>query len=110
MNLRVILPRDSHEETTFAVVEFAGCPGSELLARLRRAVRLWAETEEGQDALAEASGDFNVGDLAEHTPAGSGQEDDLSRCLVAAGITYLDIDVYSQEGVARGWSFDTPLA
>jgi hypothetical protein len=110
MNRRVIIPRDSHEETTFAVVEFAGCDEGELLDRLRQALRLWAGTEEGKHALEEASGDFNVGDLAHHTPAGTGRDDSLSRCLLEAGITHLDIDVYSQDGVAKGWAFDTRLA
>ena len=50
MNQRIILFRDSHDKTTFAVVEFAGCPENELLARLRRAIRLWIETEQGHNA------------------------------------------------------------
>jgi hypothetical protein len=110
MNKHVIIPRESYEETTFAVVKFAGCDESELLAKLRQAIKLWADTEESQAALEEASGDFNVGDVAQHTPAGMGHEDGLSRCLPDAGISHLDIDVYSQDRVVRGWAFDTRLA
>ncbi len=110
MNQRIILFRDSHDETTFAVVEFAGCPENDLLARLRRAIRLWVETEEGHNALDAAAEDFNIGDLAEFTPAGTGPDDTLSHCLGRVGITYLDIDVYSQDGVVQGWTYDTPLA
>jgi len=110
MNKRIIIHRDSCEATTFAVVEYAGCEEAELLARLRRALQLWAETEEGRSALAEASEDFNVGDLALYTPAGTGHEGSLSDCLRRAGLSYLDIDVYSQDGGAQGWAFDTRLA
>jgi hypothetical protein len=110
MNQRVIVPRASGEETTFAVVEFAGCAEAELLRRLRKAIRSWAESGEGGAALGEASGDFNAGDLSAYTPAGLGHEGAVSRCLVDAGITHLDIDVYSQEGVVRGWAFETRLA
>ena len=37
----------------------------ELLAAIRDTVRVWAQTDEGQQARAEACGDFNWGDFAE---------------------------------------------
>jgi len=70
---------------------------------------LWGETEEGRAALEEACGDFNVGDLSGYTPAGMGHNDGLSRCLLAVGITHVDVEVYSQDGVVRGWAFNTRL-
>jgi hypothetical protein len=109
MNKQVIIPRRSNDEVTFAVVRYAGCEPDQLLHRLRRAVEMWARTEQGRAALAEAPRDFNVGDLSQFTPAGMGREDDLSLSLLAVGVTHLDIDVHSQDGVVRGWDYDTPL-
>jgi hypothetical protein len=106
MNQRVILPRLSRDEATFAVVEFSGRFAHELLEKVRRAVRQWATTEEGRKAI--ETEDFNVGDLSHCTPAGNEVGDVLGKCLGAQGIAYLDIETDSAEPVL-GWDFDTPL-
>ena len=90
--------------------EFTGCQARELLARLRAAIARWSKSDEGSEALADAAGDFNVGDLVNYTPAGLGRHGELSRCLTGTGITFLNVEVYSQGYVMPGWDFDTHLA
>ena len=110
MNKQLIVPRDSHDEATFVVIDYAGCEQGQLLARLREAMQLWKKCVVGLEAMEDTSGDFNVGDPADYTPAGEGcLHDDLSACLAQVGISYLNIDVYSQDGAAPGWDFDTLL-
>jgi hypothetical protein len=65
MNQRMILPRVSRDETTFAVVEFAGVQRLVLKQAVQRAVTAWvAQNETGRQAFDNSSQDFNVGDLA----------------------------------------------
>jgi hypothetical protein len=116
MNQILIVKRDSTDENTFAVVEFAGCPASELLKRLKAALSEWRKTPEGKEASEFASGDFNIGDLANFTPAGRGMVNNdrrgsLNALLVKYGVEYLDIDVYSDGGGfnPQNWTFDTVL-
>ena len=66
MNQRMILPRVSRDETTFAVIEFAGVERLDLKQAVQRAVTAWVEqTKSGQQAFDNASEDFNVGDLVD---------------------------------------------
>ena len=109
MTERTIVARQSTDETTFAVVEFDGCEHNELLPRLQAALAQWAKTKEGRQACEEASDDFNVGDLSNHTPAGMGLRGSLGECLLDQGITYLDIDCYCDDQPALPWSYDSVL-
>src|SRR5207237_188757 len=81
MNQRIIVHRDSLEALTFAVVEFSGCQLHELLGRLRKALGEWSKTDAGRQAVDAPEGDFNVGNLANYTPAGMGYRNRLSECL-----------------------------
>jgi hypothetical protein len=107
MRGRVILPRVNREETTFAVVEWAGdfLP-SELLKRVKRAVSRWvANTPEGMAALEDSDKDFNVGDLSN-----CDSDPTLIPYLQAEGLTFLDVNCFSYDGPAYGWEYDTVLA
>jgi hypothetical protein len=97
MRGRVILPRVNREETTFAVVEWAGdfLP-SELLKRVKRAVSRW---------VANTPEDFNVGDLSN-----CDSDPTLIPYLQAEGLTFLDVNCFSYDGPAYGWEYDTVLA
>ena len=114
MNQRMIIPRVSRDETTFAVVEFAGVPREQLKEAVQRAVSDWIEhSEEGQRAYDEANKDFNIGDLANELGEPNLMvlgADVLQGALRMQGFNYLAISVYSSCDPTYGWEFDDCLA
>jgi hypothetical protein len=104
MNRRMILPRVSRDETTFAVIDYAGVERANLKQAVQLAVTAWVEhSESGRQAFDNASEDFNVGDLANELgdPA-------LRAELKKQGVTNLAIDVYCDD-MPTGWEFDDLL-
>jgi len=102
-----VVPRNSHEEKTFAHVT-AEVSRSELaqervfLSALRRAVSAWIlTTEEGLSAWDCSCQDFNVGDLS------NCGDEALDALLAREGIFRLSIDCMSADSGC--WSFDTVL-
>ncbi len=105
MNLRMIVPRVSRDETTFAVVEWAGVARDRLRQALRTAVTAWMQaTPAGRAARTDAAAGFDIGDLSQVA-----DEPSLRPFLARQGITYLNIDVYGDTGPAYGWTFDDSL-
>src|SRR5688572_3451626 len=106
-NLQVVVFRESNDERTCAVVR---CRPTEEVASgdtfrdaLIRALTKWfQETEEGAQALAASSDDFNVGDLSVHY-----QDETLLPYLEEEGINDLEIETY--QGGETNWSYDTHL-
>ena len=104
MNRRMILPRISQDETTFAVVEFAGVDRINLKRAVQRAVTGWVtHSETGRHAFDNANGDFNVGDLANET-----SDPALRAELKKQGVTHLAIEVYCDD-LPTPWEFDDLL-
>jgi hypothetical protein len=56
---------DEREPGALIQITHTHASSQELLAAIRVTVRAWAQTDEGQQARAEACGDFNWGDFAE---------------------------------------------
>ena len=109
MNKQVIIPRVSQDETTFAVIQYAGCNRDTLATKLKAAVRGWFLTEDCKEYATETcSGDFNLGDLANLTAGNLADHLSLGPYLHASGITYLEVDVYSDDG-PRIMQFDDRL-
>lgn len=100
-----VIRRDSHEENTVAVLRWKGSSPSMLLHDLRAAIKDWAETEEGKEALDGEEPDFNIGDFA-NCGYGDGE---LAACLAKHNIYELDIDVSSDDYVDPVWNYDTLL-
>ena len=108
-----VIPRDSIEEVTYAVVHVeisdaaaaAGlCSVMPFLTALKDAITRWVKTTpQGQAAWLESSEDFNVGDLS-NVPL-----DPINEILSERGVKITDIDVHSMDGAPEGWSFDTVL-
>jgi len=108
---KYIVPRDSSEEATFAVVnvtykeknEHLG--GFEMMTAIKSAVTSWMkETEAGKAALEESSCDFNIGDLA--------NVGDENLNLIASkidGVEKIEIEVESMDATSDWWNFDTLL-
>jgi len=112
VNARMIIPRVNREETTFAVIEFAGLKRHELQAAVQRAVTEWTRnSEEGRRAYANSGEDFNVGDLANEL-SGAGplrdKTDPLHNALIKQGLTHLSVDVFCDDQ-PTGWEFDDHL-
>lgn len=104
MNSRMILPRISRDETTFAVIEYAGVDGLDLKQAVQRAVTAWVkQSEAGRQAFDNASEDFNVGDLANEL-----SDPALQSELKKQGVTHLVVDCYCDDLPAR-WEFDDLL-
>ena len=102
----IIVRRDSRDEETFAVICWNGVEPDALLDALRRALRQWQQTPEGQAAWEESAHDFNIGDLSS-APCGF---DPLRSILQRHGIQDLDIDVHScSTYIPRYWSYDIRL-
>jgi hypothetical protein len=113
MNQRIIIPRVSRDETTFAVVEFGGVKREELKNAIQRAITDWVRnSEDGRRAFAASGEDFNVGDLAEELPGFRGSlapgADPLAAALIKQGLTYPSIDTYCDDQPS-GWEFDDHL-
>jgi len=105
MNKRMIVPRVSSDETTFAVIEWSGVPRQELFHRVKRAVTEWVRTTEaGRIEYENSSEDLNLGDL-------SNCDDDpaLVALLTANGITHFDVEVYSDSDYPGIWTYDSQL-
>jgi hypothetical protein len=105
--LQVVVFRDSPDERTCAVVRCRltkeVSSGDALRGTLIRALTKWfRQTEEGAQALAASSHDFNVGDLSVHY-----QDETLLPYLKEQGINHLNIETY--QGGATDWSYDTHL-
>jgi hypothetical protein len=109
-----IVPRDSTDELTFAVVrveirrlgEDQGLGGICIFLRaLKEAVTEWVnKTPDGLAAWEESSGDFNIGDLANHDLTF------INRVLSDRhGVTITDIEVHSMDSQSDGWVYDTIL-
>lgn len=109
---KYIVPRDSSEETTFAVVSVTykeGTPfrwgGFDMLSALKSAVTSWMkETEAGKDALSESCCDFNIGDLA--------MVDDENMKIIESkidGVEKIEIEIESLNATSNWWNFDTLL-
>ena len=104
MNRRMILPRISQDETTFAVVEFAGVDRIDIKRAVQRAVTAWRKhSETGRQAFDNASEDFNVGDLANELG-----DSVLRSELKKQGVTHLAIEVYCDD-LPTPWEFDDLL-
>jgi hypothetical protein len=104
MNERMILPRVSRDETTFAVIEFAGVSRQELKDAVRRAVTAWVRDQPGgRREYENGGGDFNVGDLSNVT-----NDKSLRDALAKEGVTQLTIDTYCDDR-PTGWGFDDHL-
>lgn len=90
-NQQMVLPRVGYEdETTFAVVSWAGPSREDFLPALKRAVTNWVcSTSQGKKAWEDSSENFNIGDLANCTG-----DSTLKPYLAKEGITYLEIDTY----------------
>lgn len=106
-NLQVVVFRDSLDERTCAVVRCRQTKevysGDTLRDALIRALTRWfRETEEGAQALAASSHDFNVGDLSVHY-----QDETLLSYLKEEGTTDLEIEPY--QGGETNWAYDTHL-
>jgi hypothetical protein len=104
MNDRMILPRVSRDETTFAVVEYAGVDRLDLKSSIQRAITAWVKNSDvGRRAFQETDGDFNVGDLANELgdPA-------LTAELAKERITHLTVETYC-DVMPTGWEFDDHL-
>ncbi len=103
------VPRNSRDETTFAVVrakvsEGWLCDADKFANAVRRAVTLWVQkTKEGKAALESASDDFNIGDLAQE-----GISRSLAKELNKQGIYGMSIETHSQ-GQGHGWEYDDHL-
>jgi hypothetical protein len=101
----MILPRVNADETTFAVVRFAGVGKQDFFKVLKRAVTRWVqETPEGHEAWEDSCDDLNIGDL-------SAYESDraLQHCLQQAGIARLSIEVYCDTEPVYGATYDDVL-
>jgi hypothetical protein len=104
MNNRMILPRISRDETTFAVIEYAGVDRRDLKQAVQRAVTTWVRTcESGRDAFDNVSEDFNVGDLANELGDAALQAE-----LKKHGITHLAVDCRC-DCMPTGWEYDDLL-
>lgn len=103
MKNKLIVRRESNDENTFAVVQWSGTP-LEFKSRLKLACTEWVNgTPEGQEAWEDASEDFNLGDLSNHTG-----EESLVAILAKYGIIGLEIDVFSDEK-PDNWDYDDIL-
>jgi hypothetical protein len=113
--LRLVIRRDSHEETTLAIVtanvreDIASAQGLRLA--ISRAVTRWIRTtHEGRATWVGCSEDLNIGDLgANYNPADAGRGT-LNRLLDSEGVYDLDIDLVSEAEIESSWSYDTVLA
>jgi hypothetical protein len=76
----------------------------EFLPALRRALREWGQTPDGQFEWENSGKDFNVGDLS-NAPYESSP---LGEILARHNIHGLEIDVYSCD-FTLPWSYDTHL-
>ena len=107
--VQVLVPRDSHEETTFTLVRCAKgervSDAADLHRQVTAAVTRWVrQTESGREAFERSSEDYNVGDLA-----GDLGDPDLTRLLLTQGVRDLTIDVYSSGDAPSAWAYDTHL-
>jgi len=110
-NLTVV-PRISMDERTVAVVQWRGTiPEHELRQSVTNAVTEWVNTtEEGKEAWQSSSEDFNIGDLSVHLAGeDTWEEDALARCLRNHGITWLEVECYSDTNGDVDWTYDTVL-
>jgi len=100
----MIVPRISCDETTFAVIEWAGVPKDEVLSRIRKAVTKWSQaTDDGRIAVANNNGDFKLGDLANESSSS-----DLWGFVRAEGFAYFKMECYCDDQPTR-WEFDDCL-
>lgn len=108
--LIVIVPRDSREEITFAVITCRETPDihdrRDVREALDAALREYFRTPEGRRALERSSDDFNVGDLINELYGGN---DGLDALLKARGLLDLDVETFSEDADPHDWTFDERL-
>lgn len=103
----VVVPRNSSEEQTYAVVSCRDVEDlirepRELLRRIRKAVCRWGlQTEHGRETIRRTP-DFNVGDLDAHLTT------ELREMLAQEGVHDLRIDLFHDQ--QSDWEFDDSLA
>src|SRR5258708_2798864 len=98
MNPKMIVPRVSRDETTFALVEFAGVARQQVKAAVQRAVTDWIKnSDEGRRAYANWGQSFNLRDLSielPNPPRWLTKQTTLERALLKQGLTYLSVETY----------------
>lgn len=105
--MQIIIPRDSRDEHTFAIVQCT--PLRPMLAdavcrAVVRAVTSWVtETEEGMTLWQDTAHDLNIGDLVSYI----GRTPSLASRLYNAGVIIDSVEV--MVGDAHDWTFDTIL-
>jgi hypothetical protein len=106
-SVRFIVPRDSHDETTIAVVDAEVdqglCDKSAFLNALDSALANWFTTDHGKAVWESTCCDFNIGDLSEYQA-----EPALTAFLNDQGIKKLRVDTFSHDGRCN-WSYDRVL-
>lgn len=113
MKVTFLVPRESVDETTIAVVEVSVEPRDNensltimenFFQALRRAITNWVnDTDEGKREWENSSRDFNVGDLSSLLPLPSS----LKKYLRKEGIHSISINIHSSGHAS--WCFDDVL-
>ena len=113
MVVNFVIPRDSNEEQTFAVIHsIVNHPDLKqkvnYLAALKRAITAWIQNDElGKEFWNETCHDLNVGDLS---TVRFEKHSALSRYLADEGIKGFKVDYYTTDDFSSiSWTYDTVL-